>query len=363
MATTYRYPVFLWQNHDGLHTGRLLDDDDDGTATARTRKGVLDQLKEYLQLVHSDDDQYWVPDVEFLEPEKKVVKVRVQPEYRSRKRTYACKESIELRLPCVVGKRPNGLLCALLPTIDVEFDYNEPGTFGQLAAHYVQNALSAKTPRQLSRDLPPQEIELTELVITSKVKKRRRRSEISVPSLAAIADPATSRDFRRGAKTWEREDAVREVADVMREEAASLCLLGKGGSGKSSVLIEAARKLEAERASNHASGEGRPQIFWMTSAGRLIAGMQYLGQWQERFEEAIDELSRLRGVLCFENLHDLFRLGGSGPESSIAAFIAPFLKSGELRIVAEATREDLDACDRLLPGLIDQLQLYDPARF
>ncbi|MFT4550779.1 MAG: ATP-dependent Clp protease ATP-binding subunit ClpC [Verrucomicrobiales bacterium] len=359
MATTYRYPAFLWQNHDGLHTGRLLDDDDDATAVAPTRKGVIDQLKEYLQFVHANEDDYWVPDVEFLDPEKKVVKIHIHPEYRDKNRTYACKESIELRLPCVIGKRSTGLRCAILPTIDVEFDFNDPDSFGKLAAHYVQNALSEKSPRELSRDLPPATVELTEVVITAKTKKRRLRQEIEVPNLASIADPATSRDLRRSMRTWERESEMRSIVEILREEATNLCILGQAGSGKTSVLIEAARKIEAERASRLDSGEQRPQVFWLTSAGRLIAGMQYLGQWQERFESAIDELSRLRGILCFENLHDLFRLGGSEPESSIAAFIAPFVKNGELRIVAEATREELDACDRLLPGLVDQLQLFD----
>lgn len=363
MATTYRYPAFIWKNHDGLHSGRLLDDDQDGTATARTRNGVMDQLKEYLQFVHTNEDDYYVPDADFLNPELRTVKLRIHPEYRSRKRTYACKEAVELRLPCVVGQRDTGLRCAILPTIDVEFDFNEPESFTKLAAHYVRNALAEKSPRELSRDLPPESVELAEIVIIAKARTRRARCGESVPNLAAIADPVTSRDLRRSARTWEREREVRAIAEVLGENATSLCLLGQPGTGKTSVLIEAARKVEGERASHLPPGEPRPQVFWLTSAGRLIAGMQYLGQWQERCELAIDELSRVGGILCFESLRDLFRLGGSAPESSIAAFLAPFVKNGELRIVAEATREEFDACDRLLPGFVDQLQPVDLPSF
>lgn len=359
MSNTFRYPAFLWKNHAGLHTGRLLDDDQDGTATARSRKGVLDQLKLYLQFVHDHEDDYFVPYSDFLAPELRKVKLRIHPEYRDRKRTYACKEPVDLQLPCVVGKRRSGLWCAILPTIDVEFDFNEPESFTKLATHYVQSALAEMTPRELSRHLPPESVELAEIIITSKAKSRRRPQRDDVQNLAAIADPATSRVLRGNARTWERENEVRALVEILGEEATSICILGQPGSGKTSVLVEAARKIEAARASRLPAGEPAPQLFWLTSAGRLIAGMRFLGQWQERCELAIDELSRIRGVLCCESLQDLFRRGGSGPESSIAAFLSPFLRSGDLRIVTEATRDELDACDRLLPGFIDHLQLVE----
>ena len=64
---------------------------------------------------------------------------------------------------------------------------------------------------------------------------------------------------------------------------------------------------------------------------RIVVGMQYLGQWEERCEEVIEELDRIAGVLCVE------RMGGSEPASSIAMFFAPYLERGELRMVGEAT--------------------------
>jgi ATP-dependent Clp protease ATP-binding subunit ClpC len=78
--------------------------------------------------------------------------------------------------------------------------------------------------------------------------------------------------------------------------------------------------------------------------------MRYLGQWQERCEEVIEELSSVAGVLCVEGLIDLVRLGGGDPTASVAAFLLPYLQSGQLRVVAEATPSELDACRRLLPG-------------
>ena len=91
--------------------------------------------------------------------------------------------------------------------------------------------------------------------------------------------------------------------------------------------------------------------FWLTSGTRIIGGMQYLGQWQQRCEAIVDELSSVSGALCIDSLVGLIRAGGEDPSAGVAAFFASYLERGELRIVAEVTPEELDASRRLLPGL------------
>ena len=85
--------------------------------------------------------------------------------------------------------------------------------------------------------------------------------------------------------------------------------------------------------------------------------MKYLGQWEERVEAVIAELGELGGVLCVERLLELVRTGGHGPADSVAAFLVPYLARGELRMVAEVTPAELDACRRLMPGLPDLFQI------
>jgi ATP-dependent Clp protease ATP-binding subunit ClpC len=91
--------------------------------------------------------------------------------------------------------------------------------------------------------------------------------------------------------------------------------------------------------------------------------MRFLGQWEERLEEAIASLSSIPGILCVENLLDLVKAGGTEAETSIAAFLAPYLESGELRLVTEATADEISACERLLPGLIDRFHHLPLAGF
>ncbi len=348
MAKTYRYPVFLWHDGRGVHTARLLDDDGDGVAVAGTRKEALEQLREYLDYLQRTRGYALTAD--FRSPQLRAVKVSVYPEYPSKKKTFACREAVRLRLPCVTGERESGLLTAMLPTLDQDFEYHDRDGFDKLAAHYVRATLGGKTPREISRYLPPAGQELTEIVLTLRQAPTHRGSGRESKELASIADPLGSRDFQKLARTWEREAQVAELVRILTQDGTSACLVGATGGGKTSVLGEAVRRLERGRDSSEGG------LFWMTSAGRIIAGMRWLGQWQERCEKAIAELAEVGGVLCVENLLELVRKGGEGAESSIAAFLLPYLREGELRLVAEATPQEMDACERLLPGLIGCLQ-------
>ncbi|MFT5129839.1 MAG: ATP-dependent Clp protease ATP-binding subunit ClpC [Rhodothermales bacterium] len=82
--------------------------------------------------------------------------------------------------------------------------------------------------------------------------------------------------------------------------------------------------------------------------------MMYLGQWEAGVESVAEALAQFNGVLCFENLLELLRAGGSEATDSVGAFLASFLESGALRAVAECTPVELETCRRLLPNLVDQ---------
>ena len=141
-------------------------------------------------------------------------------------------------------------------------------------------------------------------------------------------------------------------------DTCSLVLLGEKGVGKSTLLVAAARKVERLSRQKHSEEERTERRkMWLTNGARLIAGMQYLGQWEERCEAVINELSEFQGVLCIENLLELV-VGGGKPESSIAAFLAAYIDAGELRLIGESTAQEWDACQRLLPGFASLLETH-----
>lgn len=351
MATIYRCPVFLWKSHQGNYSARIIDDTEFGIAVGNSKKEVLEQLRDYLVYRSKMDELFWI-ESDLAEPEIRQVKVKIVPEYKLESRRFPCQEPIHLKLPCVIGQRRSGLFAACFPTLDLYFDFYSKDQFSELSQHYAKQHLSEMTPRQLSRFLPVADCEFEEMTVTIKSQAQASFQGDEFPSLSQIADPIGKRTLGRVNRAWEREREVGELARALQEEGVSVCLVAESGSGKTSVLVEAVRKIERERQESR----NQPR-FWMSSASRMISGMRYLGQWEERCEQAIRELRNLRGVLCFENLLDLVQVGGTGVEASLAAFLIPYLRNDELRIVAEATPDEIAACDRLLPGLIDEMQI------
>lgn len=129
-------------------------------------------------------------------------------------------------------------------------------------------------------------------------------------------------------------------------------------------MFLARRALRKQQRDKGSDTEPLQPLFWSSSAGRLIAGMRYLGQWQQRLEAVVAELANIDGVLAIENLLDLVSIGGREPRDSLAAFWTPHLRSGSLRLVAEASPTELDACRRLLPALVYTLPMVcvEPGR-
>lgn len=341
-----RVPVVVWSDGDGRYTACLVGDSRLSGYGATAAEAVR-QIKEFLAWI--TEEHTWTPPVEFAGAELVRVSVGVRPEYRVKERVFPAEGVVKVRVPCVHYPAPGGMRGCVMPLLGVQFYYHDEKSLRQLVRHYAREVLAKKTPRQLTRSLPPRSLRLEELVVRMKARPRASTA-VPAPALEAVADPMASRGWRgRLSKPYGRDAQVEDLARRLGEERASVLVVGGSGSGKTTVLAEVARR------------SARP--LWMTSAGRLIAGMKYLGQWQARCEEVVADLSRVEGVLCAENLLDLVRVGGQGPSASLAAFLGPFVERGEVQLVVEATPEELDACRRLLPGFADLFQVVTLPEF
>ena len=359
MPTT-RYPVLIWRDFAGQFTASLVEHS--VAAVGRSRSLALESLRDYLTWINEREP---LPPSDLFEPQLSTFKVAVRPEYTFKQRIFPCDQTLSLRVHCVHGKQISGLFVAGVPRLDIRCYYYEKATMQEQVSWHVQQRLRDLTPAELSRQLPPAEVLLDDIVIRLSDKLRERPDEQRLPVLSAIAQPLGHKAVRKlYGRAWERERDVENLVQTVRQGQANLLLVGEAGSGKSTVLCEAAIALEREWNKKRKKedpelapvGSKSPHRFWQTSAGRIIAGMKYLGQWEERCEQLIAELSGIEGILCVENLLDLVRTGGSEPSASIAAFLMAYVQRGELRLIAEATPTELDACRRLLPGFADILQ-------
>lgn len=251
-----------------------------------------------------------------------------------------------------------GELYCLLPDFGEMLYCPSADLFKSTLVEAIRAITALMTPAQLRKLWPPKHSELRWLRVKLKEAGAGLAGKRSETTLSLVAEPMASRQVS-GALGFGRETVRGTLEEALKRGSA--LVIGETGVGKT-VLIstvaraieeERRRKLKAERARGKA--EQHVPIVWSTSGGRLIAGMRYLGQWQERLEAVVADLANIDGILAIENLLELVAIGGREPRDSLAAFLMPYIRGGRLRMVAEVTPTELDACRRLLPGLVDAL--------
>lgn len=352
---TVRYHALVCRDAAGGYSAVALDSTAVGFGASLP--DARDDLKEYLCWWHRKDPDAAAPD--FTEPELRWLAVVVRPEYKGLNRLYPSDAEVNVRVPCVVGARKSGQFAAELPLLGIRFDYPGRMEFQKLVERYVTQKLEGLTPQELGAFLPPSHVELIELAIPVPKEPPGVLDTVLPPAtLAKVAEPVGDRAVRKGyARAWGRDAELAALVRKLHHEKANVLLVGESGVGKTTLMVDAVKEAEKLLLAD----DNRPGVykrrFWLTSAGRVIAGMKYLGQWEERVESVIAELSELSGVLCCERLLELVRTGGVGPTDSVASFLIPYLARGELRMIAEATPAELDACRRLLPNLPDLFQI------
>ncbi|HEV7558474.1 MAG TPA: AAA family ATPase, partial [Kofleriaceae bacterium] len=136
----------------------------------------------------------------------------------------------------------------------------------------------------------------------------------------------------------------------------SVAVVGPPGAGKSTLIEQwIADRLVEDGYPIHRNLD-RVHHVWRVAGKRLIAGMQYLGQWEERCLSVLDECKRHRCILWIEDLHLFGRLGQSRQsERSFADFFRGPVRRGDAAIVAELTPEQHARLERDAPGLAEAL--------
>jgi len=168
-------------------------------------------------------------------------------------------------------------------------------------------------------------------------EERRAMRRLTVRTLREIA-----RNLSHGARddtldrAFGREAMVRALLEEFEHrEGNAVVLVGAAGSGKTAVVHELVRRMAAKQ-----SAQGTRRDVWRVDGNRFIAGMMYVGQWEARARELIEELIDLGDVLYIDDLASMVYAGRTrAGDTNVARFIEPHLARGELTVIAECTPE------------------------
>jgi ATP-dependent Clp protease ATP-binding subunit ClpC len=172
--------------------------------------------------------------------------------------------------------------------------------------------------------------------------------------MSAEPEPSLSRDARdlvalagERAPVAFRDREVARVLDLL-DRGRSVLLVGMPGAGKSTVLVEVARRM-------HARGEGR---LWELSTSDLFRGTRYLGEWQTRVTNILREASG--ATLVISDIWNLLEQGRTA-QSDTVVFDAMrgAVERGDVRLVGEVSKERLEHLRRHpdFVGLFDDVEI------
>jgi ATP-dependent Clp protease ATP-binding subunit ClpA len=158
-----------------------------------------------------------------------------------------------------------------------------------------------------------------------------------------------------------REREVDELARLLRGgERRPVLLLGPPLVGKTAILHEYVHRSMAERTNPY----GLDNHVWLLSPQRLISGMSFVGQWENRLLAILKVAKQRDHVLYFDDVLGLYHAGQtSQSQLSVAAVLKPYVERREVRLVAEITPEALRVLrerDRGFADLFGVLPVREP---
>ena len=159
---------------------------------------------------------------------------------------------------------------------------------------------------------------------------------------------------------------AREVEALKRslnaDAARPTVILGPSKVGKTTIVHEHVFETLERRGGQFALN----QRTWAIAPQRLISGMSYVGQWEERLLAILKEAEKRQHVLYFDDYVGLYRAGVTANSTlSVGHVLKPFIQRGQVRILAEATPETwrvLRELDRGVVDLFEVVRVEEPSR-
>jgi ATP-dependent Clp protease ATP-binding subunit ClpC len=158
-----------------------------------------------------------------------------------------------------------------------------------------------------------------------------------------------------------RDREVEELTGLLRApEKRPVLLLGPAQVGKTALLHEYVWRVVAGRKDPYRIHNN----VWLLSPQRLISGMSYVGQWENRLLAIVKEAKERDHILYFNDLLGLYYAGKSAQSDlSVAHVLKPYIERREVRMVGEMTPESfrvLRERDRGFADLFHLLPLDEP---
>ena len=355
------FRVFVTRHHGGLVSTvllrrfRILFDKPPPAAMAEDLETALARLAPQAALLVEDNEAeryLWSEELELRR-----VEVEIHPGRPDPRGYVIASAKVPIRLGYAAARIDGApLYRVIVPRFDWTFVSEDLGAVPDTIRSLVFAALIGEDGASLydvRREVDEEILPWSPVEAAAKASKRKTAAVDPAPTLEAVAeDWVQLASAGRLRATVGVDPVFDQLVPLLDEERLpSLLLVGPRGAGKSSLVRRMARGL-LDRARGKS---GRHRRLWATSADRIVAGMVYLGMWQQRCLQLVHELDESDDILYVDRLADV--LAPSSDGASIADLLAPAVISGELSLIAECDEAELVRARQRFPALVDALRV------
>ena len=371
-------PTFIYRGpgNDGRHTVAPLFRPDDSitrlqlsNATAELAKGLRETIRGLATDGHHD--QLW----KYLyDPNPSLHRLKIHPQLK--------KQYLELHMP-IVAFRSNGRRYAFCPVMrQIWFDVERGEDLTQRTDEIVTRILREREQEnadnswvdffQKKRRYWLSDLEL-DVSLARQIKKAKKVSNLA--ELFGRTEPMDgARELYRVGRCLEdlypdglhvaflRDDFVKRLHDwYATGNRRPLLLVGEPLVGKTAIIHEWVR----QRCATRRGAFGGKEQTYLIAPQRLISGMSYVGQWEERWNQILRTSKKKSHVLYFDDLLGLFAAGKSASSNLSAAHVLKsYVARRDVAVLAEMTPTELRVFrekDRGFADMFEVIQLSPPS--
>jgi ATP-dependent Clp protease ATP-binding subunit ClpC len=359
--TRKSFRVFVTRHHGGLTSAVLLRryrfvfEPPPPAAMAEDLDTALTRLAPQAALIAEDSDNseryLWTEDLELRR-----IEIDIHPGRPDPRGYVIAGATVPIRLGYASAKLEKAPLYRIVvPRFDWSFVAEDLDAVPDTIRSLVFAALVGDSPASLydlRRELEESVMEWNPVEAAGRLKKRSGEEGDPAPTLEAVAEDwvgmARAGRLPPTVGTDPVYDTLHSIFDDKR--MPSLLFVGPRGAGKTALVRRIARGLL-----DRSRGKGAKRRLWATSADRIVAGMIYLGMWQQRCLALVKELEGGSDVLYIDRLADAMAPMSDG--ASIMDLLAGSITSGEVSLFAECDEAELVRARQKFPALVDALRV------